>query len=171
MGCPSKKLRVLRSARRDQEAQSLIVAPILVAVAVAVMSIATSAHAQDMQNSFVEFKDKKRTTTYDLRTVKVIQPGKFVIVETDLDHPDVMRFKLKVLDTLRSHCARPDGSYPAPADVFTLGPPDMPVKEIEVSQSDQKTAHFTFHYKVASWWLPYRKTMVGAGAGEEIYRC
>ena len=87
-----------------------------------------SAHAQDMQKSFVEFKDEQRTTTYDLRTVEVIQPGKFVIVETTLYDPDVMKFQLKVLDTLRSHCDRPDGWYPAPAEVFTLGPPDMPVE-------------------------------------------
>jgi len=132
---------------------------------------ATSARPQDMRNSFVEFKDKQQTTTFDLRTVEVIQPGKFIIVETVLDHPDVMTFKLKVLDTLRSHCDRPVGSYPAPAEVFTLGPADMPVKEIEVEQFDRPTAHFNFHYKVASWWLPYRKTMVGTGAGYKLYRC
>jgi hypothetical protein len=122
-----------------------------------------------MQNSFVEFKDEQQTTTYDLRTVDVIQPGKFVIVETVLDNPDVMRFRLKVLDTLRSHCERPVGSYPAPAEVFTLGPPDMPVKEkeIEVRQFDLHN----YRWKVASWWLPYRKTMVGTGAGYESYRC
>jgi hypothetical protein len=132
---------------------------------------ATSAHPQDMQNSFVEFKGKQWTRTFDLRTVEVIQPGKFVIVETVLDHPDVMRFKLKVLDTLRSHCARPVGSYPAPADVFTLGPPDMSVKEIEVEQFDQQLAGHNIHRKVASWWLPYRKTMIGNGASAETYRC
>src|SRR5262245_58074918 len=86
-----------------------------------------SAHPQDIQKSFVEFKDEQQTRSYDLRTVEVIQPGKFVIAETVLDQPDVMRFNLKVLDTLRSHCGRPDGSYPAPGEVFTLGPADMPV--------------------------------------------
>jgi hypothetical protein len=83
----------------------------------------TSARPQDKQNSFIEFKDRQQTTTYDLRTVNLIQPGKFVIVETIIDEPDVMRFKLKVLDTLRSQCDRPVGSYPAPAETFTLGPP------------------------------------------------
>jgi hypothetical protein len=51
---------------------------------------ATSAQPQDIQNSFVEFKHQGQTTTYDLRTVEVIQPGKFVIVETDVNDPDVM---------------------------------------------------------------------------------
>jgi hypothetical protein len=126
---------------------------------------ATSARPQDMQKSFVEFKNQNQTTTYDLRTVDVIQPGKFIIFETTLSHPDVMRFELKVLDTLRSHCDRPVGSYPAPAEVFTLGPADMPVKEIEVSQFDLPSGGFNFHYKVASW------TMVGNGAGYASYRC
>jgi hypothetical protein len=125
----------------------------------------------DLQNSFVEFKDERETTTYDLRTVQVIQPGKFVIVETVLDNPDVMRFELKVLDTLRSHCARQEGSYPAPAEVFTLGPPDMTVKKIEVSLSRVSILHPNYRYKIASWWLPYFKTMIGTGAGYASYRC
>jgi hypothetical protein len=126
---------------------------------------ATSARPQDMQNRFVEFKDKTQTTTYDLRTVEVIQPGKFIIVETTLDNPDVMRFKLKVLDTLRSHCDRPVGSYTAPSEVFTLGPADMPVKKIEVKVSPPDN-----RYKIASWWFPYSKTMVG-NAGFKFHRC
>jgi hypothetical protein len=141
-------------------------------VSIALLNLlpATSAHPQDMQNSFVEFKNEKQTTTYDLRTVEVIQPGKFVIVETVVDAPDVMRFELKVLGTLRSQCARPVGSYPAPAEVFTLGPPDMPVKEIEVKLLSPE-AGTNYRYKIASWWLPYFKTMVGTGAGYESYRC
>jgi hypothetical protein len=130
---------------------------------------ATSAHAEDIQNSFVEFKDEKEITTYDLRTVEIIQPGKFVIVETVLDNPDVMKFELKVLDTLRSHCARPVGFYTAPAEVFTLGPPDMSVKEIEVRLIP--LAGTNHSVKVVSWWLPYFKTMVGAGAHYESYAC
>jgi hypothetical protein len=125
------------------------------------------AQPQGMQNSFIEFKVRSTTTTYDLRTVEVIQPGKFVIVKTWINDPDVMRFKLKVLDTLHSHCSRSVGSYPAPADVFTLGPADMPVKEIEVREFTNNN----YRYKVASWWLPYFKTMVGSGADYHSYRC
>src|SRR5262249_23924600 len=72
---------------------------IVIAFGAPLLLPATSARPQDMQKSFVEFKDGKQTRTYDLRTIDVIQPGKFVIVETTLDDPDVMRFKLKVLDT------------------------------------------------------------------------
>src|SRR5262245_5693416 len=41
-------------------------------VSIALLNLlpATSAHPQVMQNSFVEFKDEKETTTYDLRTVE-----------------------------------------------------------------------------------------------------
>jgi hypothetical protein len=132
--------------------------------------LATSAHPQDMHSSFVEFKGYSSTTTYDLRTVKIIQPGKFVIIETVLDNPDMMRFRLKVLDTLRSHCARPEGLYPVSAEVFTLGPADMPVKEIEVRVSSPE-AGTNFRWKFASWWLPYFKTMAGTGPRSESYRC
>ena len=137
--------------------------------AIALLSLlpATSALPQDMQNSFVEFNNGQSTTTYDLRTVEVIQPGKFVIVRTVIDDPDVMRFRLKLLATLQSHCARQEGSYPAPAEVFTLGPPDMPVEEIEVELLSPAAGS----YKIASWRLPYTKTMVGKGAGFASFRC
>jgi hypothetical protein len=140
-------------------------------VMIALLSLlpTTSVRPEDIQNSFVEFKDEKQTTTFDLRTVEVIQPGKFVIIETVLDNPDVMRFELKVLDILRSHCVRQVGFYPAPAEVFILGPPDMPVKDIEVKINPPTTG--TKSLKVASWWLPYFKTMDGAGPGYESYRC
>jgi hypothetical protein len=133
-------------------------------IALLILVPATSAHPQDMQSSFVEFKDEKQTTTYDLRTVEVIQPGKFVVVETVLGNPDVMRFELKVLDTLRSHCARQAGSYPAPAEVFTLGPPDMPLKDIEVQLQPTGT-------KIVFWLQPYTKTMVGNGSRIQTYLC
>jgi hypothetical protein len=142
-------------------------------VSIALLNLlpATPAHPQDTQNRFVEFKDKSQTTTYDLRTVEVIQPGKFVIVETFLDHPDVMRFNLKVLDALRSHCARPAGTYPPPTEVFTLGPPDMPVKDIEVTIRRSTWPGTNDRVKTAFWWRPYIKTMVGEGAGISSYRC
>jgi hypothetical protein len=142
-------------------------------VSIALLNLlpATPAHPQDTQNRFVEFKDQRQTTTYDLRTVEIIQPGKFVIVETGLDHADVMRFKLKVLDALRSHCARPAGTYPSPTEVFTLGPPDMPVKDIEVTIWPGTWHGTKDHMKTASWRLPYIKTMVGEGAGYVSYRC
>ena len=44
--------------------------------------------------------------TYDLDTVQVVQPGRFAVIETTIDNPDVMRFELKVLGTLRPYCAR-----------------------------------------------------------------
>jgi hypothetical protein len=121
--------------------------------------------AQDMQNTFVEFKEEKQTRTYDLRTVIIIEPGKFVITETVIDNPDVTRFKLKVLDTLRPLCARPVGSYPAPTDILTLGPPDMPVQEIEVKLLDPSKGGANYRLKVVSWLLPY------FGAGDKSYRC
>jgi len=46
---------------------------------------------------------------YDLRTVQMIQPGRFTILSTEIDGGDLMTLELKVLDTLRTYCKRPDG--------------------------------------------------------------
>jgi hypothetical protein len=59
------------------------------------------------------------THVYDLKTVQMMQPGKFTIVGTFSPDPDVMRFELKVLDTLRTYCKDPDGSFAPSADLFT----------------------------------------------------
>jgi hypothetical protein len=98
----------------------------------------------------------RATTTFDLGTVQIIQPGRFTIIETTIDDPDVMKFKLKVLDTLRSYCARPEGKYPVPPDVFTLGPPDMPVKNIEVKHNHLKLklVYWSYPYKVLAAFSP-----------------
>jgi hypothetical protein len=66
----------------------------------------------------------------------MLTPNKFTIVSTQIDHADVMRFKLNALNILRPYCARPDGKYDAPKDLFTLGEPDMPVTQIEVNPKD-----------------------------------
>ena len=69
--------------------------------------------------------------TVDLNTVQIIQPGRFTVIETTIDNPDMMRFELKVLAVLRTYCARAAGQYAAPADLLMLGPPDMPVKKLK----------------------------------------
>jgi hypothetical protein len=60
----------------------------------------------DQDKRFLEFPNKKDTVTYDLNTVQIIQPGKFTVIETTIRNPDVIKFELKVLDTLRTYCAR-----------------------------------------------------------------
>lgn len=105
--------------------------------------------ADDQQKRFLEFPSGSATTTFDLNTVQIIQPGRFSIISTTLDDPDVMRFKLKALDGVRGLCARAEGKYPAPPKLFTLGPPDMSVKDIEIThnQSNSKYAMWPYPYK------------------------
>jgi hypothetical protein len=68
--------------------------------------------------------------------------------------------ELKVLDTLSTYCKRPDGKYPAPTNLFTLGPPDLPIKSIEVESKSYaplpgtKESH---QFKTASWSYPYKR--------------
>ena len=119
--------------------------------------------AGDQDNRFVEFQfpGGNDTTTYDLNTVQIIQPGRFTIVSTAIDNPDVMKFKLNVLDILRTYCARADGKYPAPENIFTLGPPDMPVQSIDVGSNPTNLA------KRILWSYPYRRLAVSMDHGLE----
>jgi hypothetical protein len=104
--------------------------------------------AAEQYRRFLEFPNEDSTTSYDLSTVQIVQPGRFWIYSTTIDNPDVMEFELKALNILRAYCARPVGKYPAPADLFSLGPPDMPVKQIEVSRAaDGKTLIWYYPYK------------------------
>jgi hypothetical protein len=102
--------------------------------------------AQDKR--FVEFQERGLTQTYDLSTVQMLQPGRFTIVSTQIDDADVMKLELKVLDTLRIYCKEPDGKYPAPTDLFALGPPDLPIATIDVQS-------YSSGLKYAFWYYPY----------------
>jgi hypothetical protein len=126
-----------------------------------VLLIACCPSLADQSERFVEFQELGKTRTYDLRTVQIIQPGRFTIVSTLMDDGDVMKLELKVLDTLRTYCKRPDGKYPAPTDLFTLGPPDLPIKSIEVeSKSYSPLPGRTYQFKKASWSYPYKRLAV-----------
>jgi len=113
--------------------------------------------AGDQEKRFLEFPSDENTTTYDLNTVQVIQPGKFTITTTTINNPDVLKFEMGALDTLRTYCTRADGKYPAPADVFTLGPPDMPVQSIDVASNPTNSV------KRIAWYYPYKRLAVGRG--------
>ena len=102
--------------------------------------------AQDNKR-FVEFQERGLTQTYDLSTVQMLQPGRFTIVSTQIDDADVMKLELKVLDTLRTCCKEPDGKYPAPTDLFALGPPDLPIATIDVQS-------YSSGLKYAFWYYP-----------------
>jgi hypothetical protein len=110
--------------------------------------------AGDKDGRFLEFQLENGTQTYDLSTAQMIQPSRFTIVSTTIDNPDVMRFELGALDTLRNYCARVDGKYPVPANVFTLGPPDMPVQNIDVASNPTNSD------KRILWSYPYKRLTV-----------
>jgi hypothetical protein len=117
------------------------------------------------EGKWVEFDYDADTITYDLTTVQMIGPGKFTVISMTVDHPDVMRLKLKVLDTLRSYCTRLDGKYPPPIELFMLGKPDMPVENIEVKSKQIDRAGTKF--KNVIWRLPYSKLALNQKSGPE----
>jgi len=131
--------------------------------------ITCSTSSADENERFVEFPWLEgKTRIYDLRTIQMIQPGRFTILSTSIDDANVMTFELKALNTLRSYCKRSDGSYPPPTDLFTLGPPDLPIKNIEVKSSQTKLGQF----KSATWSYPYKKFAIedpGEFVQEEDY--
>jgi hypothetical protein len=78
-----------------------------------------------------------------------------------------MKLELKVLDTLQPYCARPDGEYPAPADVLTLGPPDLPVESIKVKSSQSQLAGKTYPFKMVLWNYPYKRLTLDFKSGQQ----
>jgi hypothetical protein len=109
----------------------------------------------DQDQRFVEFPFYGgKTRIYDLRTVQTIQPGRFTIISTVIDDGDLMTLELKVLDTLRTYCTRPDGKYPPPTTLFTSGQPDLPITNIEVKRYKDNQS------KTASWQYPYKRFAV-----------
>lgn len=117
------------------------------------------------QSRWVELEHGDTTITYDLTTVQMLDPGRFTIISKSQDHPDIIQFRLTVLKTLKSFCGRPDGEYPPPPELFTLGPPDMLIEKIEVKT--QKTGSVPF--KNAVWRLPYRRLALNYPTGPQEY--
>jgi len=104
---------------------------------------------------FVAFQQRGSTETYDLSTVQILQPGRFSIVSTSIDDADVMKLRLKVLDTLRTYCNQPNGKYPAPTDLLALGSPDMEIESIEVQTVSRLVKGRNISLKFVSWHYPY----------------
>jgi hypothetical protein len=126
-------------------------------ILIAWLAVSCPSWADEQDRRFVEFPNSTKTITYDLSTAQLIQPGKFSVMSTTIDNPDTMKLELKVLSALRQYCSSPDGKYSAPADVFTLGPPDMPVENIKVESGNTKIADRAYPYKIVSWSYPYIK--------------
>ena len=108
----------------------------------------TSASEQQARFLQVPFGEMQ-TATYDLSTIQIIQPGRFSIVATTIDNADLMKLEVNAHVTLLAYCLRAAGKYETPADLLTLGTPDMPAKDIEVKED--KNGKFV-------WWeYPYSK--------------
>lgn len=103
-----------------------------------------------------------QTITYDLQTVQKIQPGRFAIIATTIDDPDVIQFKLKALNIARDYCNRPPGHYPIPNALLTLGSPDMSPRDIKVISDSKKTVMLFY---------PYKRLMVGTDRGGQVFNC
>jgi len=130
------------------------------------MALLLPCRATEQDSRFVEVKiGEHSTATYNLSTVQIIQPGRFTIFATTIDNPEVMKFRLKVLDTLQTYCSWPVGKYPAPNDLLALGPADMPIKNIEVENG--KPDQNGQSRKMATWAYPYRKLAWNNTAGPE----
>ena len=129
-----------------------------------------SAHDQTLdQDRWIEIDYPDQTITYDLKTVRPIQPGKFTIISTNIYKPDVLRLHLRVLDTLKGFCARPDGQYQPPTDLFVLGPPDRPVEKIVVKT--RPVSGNGKKFKNVVWKLPYSKTASGSKEDVDFFDC
>jgi hypothetical protein len=133
---------------------------LLLLICVTMLVALCSSWARDQEDRFLEFQEDRNTLTYDFDTVELIGPGRFVVTHTTIDTPDVMKLELKALATLQLYCARPDGKYPVPADVFVLGTPDLTVENIEVKTNRTTVLGRIYPYKAVSWSYPYKQLAV-----------
>lgn len=124
------------------------------------------------QSRWIELDYDESTTTYDLTTVQMLDPGRFTISSNSQDHPDVIQLKLAVLTTLKSYCGRPDGEYVPSSELFTLGSPDMPVENIKV---ETLPGAGIGPFKHVVWDLPYRRLALkypnGSKENIEFFDC
>jgi hypothetical protein len=127
-----------------------------------------SAFAQG-QDRFVEVRLSAETATFDLNTVKEVQPGRFIIAKTSMHHPELMRFELNALRKLQSHCSSAIGTYSVPPDLLIAGTPDLPVTKIEVKPS---MTGYSSNPKAIEWKYPYKKFAWSDGDPRSmIFRC
>jgi len=126
------------------------------------LAVSCPAWAGNQEDRFVDFPSPGGTTTYDLSTVQMITPGRFTVIKTSIDDPDVMQFELTVTAILSTYCTRPPGKYPPPTDLLTLGPADMPLRDIEVVK-DKVT--------IVNWNYPYTRLARGSEEGEGSSFC
>ena len=108
--------------------------------------------AGTIDGRFFEVPYESDTYTYDFSTVEIIQPGRFTIIKTTIENPDVMRYNLNVLPAMRNYCNRIPKQYEPPSELSSYGLPDMPLKDVEVSES------------MVTWYYPY-KTFAGETTG------
>jgi hypothetical protein len=127
--------------------------------------------ATELTDRFLELSNDGDVTTYDLTTVQIILPGKFTVIGTTIDNPDVMKLELTALDTLRSYCGKPDGTYSPPDGLFTLGKPDMPVANITVKSGQTKIGEKSYAFKQVIWGLPYRRVAIGSEERPSFFDC
>lgn len=123
---------------------------------VASLAILGSASATDQGKRFLEFSSDNDTITFDLNTVQIVDPGRFTVVGTTIDNLDVLKFKLRVVGTLKGFCTRPVGKYATPQDLLALGPADMPIQNIEVQGDSTR--------KTVLWYFPYERLALGTAS-------
>lgn len=130
--------------------------PITLACCTAVAGVSPA--SESPKGRFVEFHMGGSTVLYDLTTVDTIVPGRFTIMATTIDDPNVMKFELTVLGVLSTFCGRSDGKYEAPMSLLTLGKPNRPIEKIDVRNLTGSVPARKF-----VWWpVPYEHVVINS---------
>jgi hypothetical protein len=173
-----KNMRAELAAKREDlphriESMSSTFRLLAMAMSLSAMLTANQLNAQTnlSTNTFVEVSRENSVYTFDLRTLHMIDPGRFTIAYREIDQPDVMNFKLKVVDTLRTYCDRDDGHYSAPTSLFFLGAPELPVQPIVVTSNRKNVetlgAKLT---KSVEWKFPYKRFTLKFSTATESFQ-
>lgn len=120
---------------------------------------------------FVEISTDRNMTTYDMATLQTIVPGRFTVISTTIDNPDVIKLKMTAMEMLITYCEKPSGHYQAPTNVLTLGHPDMPIEKIKVESGFDESLGTKYPRKMVSWHLPYSKFGIAGSPYSVFFRC
>jgi hypothetical protein len=85
------------------------------------VAVLQSAFAAGPSGRFVEFHSPGGwTEIYDLDTARLILPGRFAVIKTEVDDPDKIPLKLNIFNILKTYCERPEGNYPLPQKLVSI---------------------------------------------------
>ncbi|MDQ2860607.1 MAG: hypothetical protein M3T55_07775, partial [Pseudomonadota bacterium] len=127
---------------------------LLIGVTAVTFSFFQSAGAQEQNFAVTSTLD---VLNFDLKSIRQLQPGRFVISTLTLDKPDIMRMRIAATREMYKFCLKPAGYYSPVPSMYGVGSPDLPVNKLDVRVSFDGVGPQRKSYNDVSWKYPYKR--------------